>query len=364
MFQGQKITAITFCGRKRYMDLLTPHIIREHDRGLIDKWLLFNNIRTNVEDATYAQQLKDHLPWSEVINRPPGASGEHAWTWNTFGSREGEGTIYLKIDDDVIYFDENALPRLLQYRVEHREPFLVYPLIVNNVRTSYRLQRAGQCPREWGEVTNDMNDWTAHKSFKWVFNIHRATLATLAAGKPLTERWSLPTEQFTTFDQGHISTNVITIFGSDLVACANMPAGYGCRAGVPDDDESFFSLWRPRQLNRQNARVGDSVFVHFAYNTQTDFMDHTGMLAEYAQFVAPMPFRVNQVAPPDTASVPHHPKGQRTPPPPPQPRNMYPPGVEPPPEPPRRAHLPTGQPRSWPRRYPGAGPRYPGGNKA
>ena len=71
MFQGQKITAITFCGRKRYMDLLTPHIIREHDRGLIDKWLLFNNIRTNVEDATYAQQLKDHLPWSEVINRPP-----------------------------------------------------------------------------------------------------------------------------------------------------------------------------------------------------------------------------------------------------------------------------------------------------
>ena len=207
------------------------------------------------------------------------------------------------------------MPRLLQYRVEHREPFLVYPLIVNNVRTSYRLQRAGQCPREWGEVTNDMNDWTAHKSFKWVFNIHRATLATLAAGKPLTERWSLPTEQFTTFDQGHISTNVITIFGSDLVACANMPAGYGCRAGVPDDEESFFSLWRPRQLNRQNARVGDSVFVHFAYNTQTDFMDHTGMLAEYAQFVAPMPFRVNQVAPPDTASVPHHPKGQRTPPP-------------------------------------------------
>ena len=52
-----------------------------------------------------------------------------------------------------------------------------------------------------------------------------------------------------------------------------------------------------------------------------------------------------------------------TPPPPPQPRNMYPPGVEPPPEPPRRAHLPTGQHRG-PTRYPGAGPRYPGGNKA
>ena len=336
MFQGQKITAITFCGRKRYMDLLTPHIIREHDRGIIDKWMLFNNVRDNVEDATYARQLKDHLPWCEVIDRPQRATSPHAWTWNTFGDREGEGTIYLKIDDDVIHFDENAMPRLLQYRVEHREPFLVYPVIVNNVRTSYHLQIAGKCPKEWGVVVNDMNDWVAHKSFKWPLNIHNATLDTLAAGKSLVERWSLPTEQFPTsdFDRGRISTNVFAIWGADLVACAHIPAGYDCRAGVPDDEESFFSFWRPKQLKRPNARVGDSIFVHFAYNTQTDFMDKTGLLMEYARYAPPMPFRTTQLNPSDEASIAQYPRpGYRTPPIPAQPRNLYPAGETPPPLP-------------------------------
>ena len=71
---------------------------------------------------------------------------------------------------------------------------------------------------------------------------------------------------------GNISINCFAAFGSDLFG-----------APVPRDEEGHFSLFQPKALNRPNARVGDAMVIHFAYHTQTRFMDSTGILAEYAK---------------------------------------------------------------------------------
>ena len=71
MIEGQKIIAFTPCGRKRYMDLLAGYVLREHERGHIDEWILFNNAYFT-DDATYADQLAAHWPWVKIFR---GAEG-------------------------------------------------------------------------------------------------------------------------------------------------------------------------------------------------------------------------------------------------------------------------------------------------
>ena len=41
-------------------------------------------------------------------------------------------TIYLRFDDDICYIAPDAINNLLNFRIEHPEFFLVYPVIVNN----------------------------------------------------------------------------------------------------------------------------------------------------------------------------------------------------------------------------------------
>jgi hypothetical protein len=168
----------------------------------------------------------------------------------------------------------------------HPEPFLVFPAIVNNVRTSYHMQQAGIIPNEWGHVENEMCDEMAWKHSEFVFNLHQKALASIEAGT-LVADFTLPSEQFTDWEAGHISINCFAIFGKDMLECR-----------VAKDEEGYLSLWRPQELRRQNARAGDSLVIHFAYHTQTEFMDKSGMITDYAQLVKPLPFRTARLAPP------------------------------------------------------------------
>ena len=73
MIDGKKIIAFTPCGRKRYMDLLTAHVAREHERGHIDQWVLFQNAFTQA-DATNAAQLAERYPWCVALQPRDGRS--------------------------------------------------------------------------------------------------------------------------------------------------------------------------------------------------------------------------------------------------------------------------------------------------
>lgn len=41
-------------------------------------------------------------------------------------------TVYIRIDDDVCFIDTEAFADFVQFRIDHPEYFLVYPVIVNN----------------------------------------------------------------------------------------------------------------------------------------------------------------------------------------------------------------------------------------
>lgn len=299
MIEGHKIIAFTPCGRKRYMDLLTAHMKRQHDLGHLDEWLLFNNAYS-IEDSTIALQYAEHLPWIKVLHNLDNlrdGTGD-GWNWHEPAhiSRffrqmtESENVIYIRLDDDIVYIDDNCFPRMVRYRIANPEPFLIFPTIVNNVRTSFHMQEQGKAggPEWGGRVQNDMNDFVAHKTREWPFHLHMKALTTIERGT-LVEELGLRSENFeiNDWESGRISINAFAIWGKDLVECQ-----------VEPDEESYLCWWRPRALGRPNARAGDALLVHFAYHTQTDFMDRTGMLTDYAKIAPPLGFRTVRLPPP------------------------------------------------------------------
>lgn len=296
MLQGQKIIAFTPCGRKRYMDINAAYVKREHERGHIDEWVLFNNAYS-LEDATYADQIREGFgDWVKVLQ--PVERGKPERIASFFKHmKEAEGVIYLRLDDDIVYIEETAVPRIVDFRLKNPEAFLVYPVILNNVRTSYHLQRAGIVDASWG-IKNEMCDVVAWKHQDYIYFLHMKILDAIERGT-LIEDFALPSEVYSdpTYEDGHISINVFAMWGTDLVAC-----------DVAPDEESYLSVWRPKELGKQNARAGDSMFVHFAYHTQTAYMDSTGMLGDYTKLAPPLGFRTKREAPP---KAPPEPQQQR-----------------------------------------------------
>ena len=74
--------------------------------------------------------------------------------------------------------------------------------------------------------------------------------------------------------------------------------------GVIDTLEGYLALTRPQELNRQNARVGNTAVVHFAYHGQMEIMDKSGLLAEYAKYAPPLGFEtVGSFVPPPMDDV-------------------------------------------------------------
>lgn len=299
MLHDHKIIAFTPVGRKRYMDLLAAHLKREHEAGHIDQWVLFNNAY-QVEDSTYCDQLAAQMPWCTVLRENPlsghdTAGGKFVWRRPDYIAdfykhepmKQTGNVIYFRVDDDIVYIDPDCIPRLVQYRLENPNPFLVFPVIINNVRTSYHMQQQGVVSAEW-DIRNEMCDEVAWKHTDYIFQLHMKALEAIEAGN-LTETFRLKSEQYDdpTWESGRISINSFAIFGNDMAAC-----------NVHRDEESYLAQWRPRELGRQNARCGDAMLIHFAYHTQTEFMDKTGVLNDYVKLAPPLGFRTVRLSPP------------------------------------------------------------------
>jgi hypothetical protein len=287
MIQGNKIVAFTPCGRKRYMDILARHVIAQQAAGYIDEWVLFHN-PYGVEDSTLSTQLAEQFDWIKVLRVGPETFPRGPGLISTFYAHLREqDCIYVRLDDDLCYLHQDAIRKLVEYRIAHPKPFIVYPTIINNTRTSFQLQQRSLIPMEWGVVEPILCAPTAWVSPTFVSHLHQKALAAIESGT-LASEFTLPSEEFEDIETGNISINCFAMFGKDMIEMS-----------VPGDEEGYISKFRPTALGRMNARCGDAIVIHFSYHTQTAFMDGTGMLGDYLQIamkLAPLP-RTTRLAP-------------------------------------------------------------------
>ncbi|KAJ4245832.1 hypothetical protein NW762_013956 [Fusarium torreyae] len=92
------------------------------------------------------------------------------------------GKYYVKIDDDVVWFDDNAIPQLVSRKISHPNDFVVSANIVNNPPLGFlhfhmgalhpylpEVLQSDTVPKSW--KPSDHGFWLGNSDFSWTLDL-------------------------------------------------------------------------------------------------------------------------------------------------------------------------------------------------
>ena len=269
MYRGYRIVVVVPAGRRRYLELQLVHVLR--CRGFVDEYRYWLNTLV-VEDIEYMESVVGLYGGFATLDR---RADERMGLENIcmfFRGCVDSGTIYVRLDDDVVWFEEGALERLLDFRIDNPRYFLVHGNVVNNSVCDHLHQRMGvydlvighdlDCRVEYRCVGNGTNDPVL------AVIKHNTFLGNVRAGG--LERYKFGSWVLFYFER--VSINCICWFGSEFV----------CFSGVVGrEEEQWLSCDKPADLGRFNCVCGSALFSHFAFHTQREVVDRTNLLERY-----------------------------------------------------------------------------------
>ncbi len=272
MYKGYKVVGVTAYGRRRYAALLS-HYLREA-RNLIDE----HHFWVNTQDAGDIEWLRScvtTLPtfFRTIEIQEPFQAG-FLPRINAF-YREyavSPDTIFIRFDDDIVWIAPQAIRRLLDFRVEHPEYFLVFANTVNNSLCTHLHQRQGMlgdCP----PVEYHCMGKSSWSDWEVAARANRALLAALRDNQSerfLFERWEL-------FHYERCSINCISWWGRDMASIV---------AGMHVDEEQALACEIPKSHGRINCIAGQALVSHFAYFLQRPGLEaNTKLLERYGKLI-------------------------------------------------------------------------------
>jgi hypothetical protein len=264
MFEGYRIVCVTPAGRRRYMKLLAPQILACE---LVDRYDIWVNT-ADAGDRAFLEALTRVDRRVRLVEQPdgkePGLGAIHGFHRTT----QDADTIYLRLDDDVVWLEPGFFETLLRFRIAHPRYFLVMPLIINNALCTSILQSCGKIKssRFVGATCMDPIGW---RDPWFAVRLHRFVLDLVARGE--THRLHCGPREIAL---NRFSINAICWFGQDMAAIGGE---------VRPAEEEDLSNIIPTRLGRANCFCTDTIAAHFAFYVQRKAVDRSGVLERYAQ---------------------------------------------------------------------------------
>jgi len=260
---------VTPAGRKRYLELLFENLKKCKDE--FDKWVIWVNTN-NAQDIEYMKLLESEndfieLQYSEFDVDP---NDSHTGTiCNFFKKCIDVNSVYLRLDDDIIYIHKNSIKDLFDFRIKNEQYFLVYGNILNNAIVSYLYQKnniIGNTPL----LTYDCLDNHSWRNPQFAYNLHNVFLEKFNENKILDffiDNWELKNFE-------RVSINSICWLGKTFSL-------FGGNVGV--SEETWLSTDKPQELNQTSIIFGKSLFCHYAFAPQRNFLESTDILDKYSK---------------------------------------------------------------------------------
>ena len=267
MHLGYTIVVVSPAGRKRYMELLFPQILAL--RPLVDSYRIWVN--TDVpEDLAYFETLRRDYPDFVVLQRLPSGIAPSIWSIpHFFRECVDEKTVYVRFDDDIVYMEGiDAFRGFLDFRIQHPEYFVVYPVIMNNAAVSFLQKQHGNI-QTTKNLTYECFCPVGLSDPMFAEELHRQVLAA-----PSLSSFYLPDRVLEKTIRASI--NCISWFGYRFQKF---------KGAVGRDEEEWLARAAPNAFKESNALYGKFVCVHFAFRTQRDHLDTTDVLEQYRQKV-------------------------------------------------------------------------------
>jgi hypothetical protein len=267
MFEGYRVVVVTPAGRRRYMKLLVPQVLAS---PLVDRYDLWLNT-DDAGDLAFMEALTRLDDRMRLVPHPSGDAPGWGAICGFFPGALDEDTIYIRLDDDVVWLERGFFETLLRFRIANPRYFLVMPLIINNAVCTHLLQTCGKIApsRFVGATCMDPVGW---REASFAVLLHRFFLDLAARGEA--HRLHCGPREIAL---NRFSINAICWFGRDMAAIGGE---------VRPAEEEDLSNIIPTRLGRSNCFCTDTIAAHFSFYVQRLALDRSGVLEEYAQLLS------------------------------------------------------------------------------
>lgn len=265
MYKNYRIVVNTAAGRRRYMQYLIPYIVSS---DIVDRYDIWVNTH-NCADIEFFKQVATKFPVVNLVWQPDGVVNGNA-SINAFYKYCIEtDTIYFKLDDDIIWMEPRLIEKMVAFRIDNPQYFLVTPLVINNSLSTYLLEMDGKI-----KLDNYYSASASH-SVLWRSGIFAQELHEWFLDKYLkTGKWEELHLGKKEMGMTRFSINAVLWFGDEMRKFGGI---------VPGDDEEFLSCIYPTRQGMSNAWNGDAIVAHFAFFTQRGQLDKANILEKYGK---------------------------------------------------------------------------------
>lgn len=269
---SQKVVLVTPAGRRRYMSLLTRYTARHRD--IIAEHQLWCNT-TDEEDIRWMRELSERDGFFRVVE--PQWELQSAFSIAPFFRRCVEpDTIYIRLDDDIVYLAPDAIAEMIKFRVANPNYLLVFGNVINSSVITHILQRKGRVSTEKGIAGYHCMDpigWGDPKFAEW---LHRWFLSVQSYNGSSTVKFPMWELMYAPHGGERVSINFISWLGSTFRSFGGI---------VAPDEEHDLNVDLPVRLGLTSAICGSAIAAHFAFYIQREYLDQTDILSLYEKLV-------------------------------------------------------------------------------
>lgn len=258
-----KCIIVTPAGRRRYLKHLLFNL--EKQTAYFNEWHLWDNTRTDV-DRLYIYSLQSQYSWIKVIDRTVYNQENFLVDSKYQGSLIAinrfydytidKSTIYIRLDDDIVWLDDDFIKTFKQFRIDHPKNTLVIANIINNNITAHLQQKNGKVLQKFPKIDYDCTG-NYYKNPEFAFLLHEE-FSDSRLNKE-THLWKFPDHIVSDFKR--ISINAISWFGDNFEDLSKHYHG----------EETYLTEILPKKRNNPILICGNALCLHFAFNDQRCF---------------------------------------------------------------------------------------------
>ena len=303
-----RLVVLTFAGKKAHLQILFSYILKF--KKYIDEYKLFV-ATTNSEDIEYMIDFKNKnedfvkLEYYRENGNVILENKNKIWDY-AYSICQEDNTIYLKLDDDIVFTEESLFTDFIKYREQSEAP-LLFPVIINNVYFSnlfsnnniYNNNLKGNMINSWpvtyqrikpiieskkqnndlkiGKITqlNEVLCPISWGNLNYCVGLHNLFIEKIKKNE---------IQSF--YMDNHVVPNKFPV---SICCCSwkgNQLKNINQLIGKVFDDEPWWTIWMPTWLNKDNEVYGKTIVGHYSYYKQRELgLDNTDILKKYNDII-------------------------------------------------------------------------------
>lgn len=274
-YRGYRVVVFTPAGRKRVMSILVDNLSRF--TNIVDEYQVWVNAdEEQVEDIKWLESLPEKYDWIKLYHlKGERLKPKQMNTGRFYPNTIDDKTIYIRLDDDIVYIDDNFFTNLLDFRIDNPDYFLVMSNIWNNAILSWIHQQLGHIPPEPKIETAWCMDAVAWRSGQFAVDIHNLLIEKIENGT--THELYFDRADLTDYKRFSISS--FCFFGKDFKKFKGI---VGYREGkLVYDEEVWLTEVYPILEDKLNTICGTAIVAHYSFFSQRPYLDKTDILEKY-----------------------------------------------------------------------------------